>query len=248
MRDANRQAAAARPSLPALRGDAARLRRHPRPVADRHLHLRRRAAPSCNTTAAPSKSGAAPRSPARPTTNSPRTRTSSCSTARRPTRSLLAEVLASGQPVRDVERIVERADGRRVIVSINIDPLRDASGEVVGAVNCFLRHHRAQARRRRAGAFAPARARAGAAAGGDLRARRHRHFRARRPTAASCASTRRSAPSPATAASDLLAERAVPPHPSRRHRARPRRPSASRSPASWNSIRSRSASCARTAA
>ncbi len=53
-------------------------------------------------------------------------------------RSLVAEVLSTGTAVRDVERMVERADGTRIIVSINIDPLRDANGELVGAVNCFL--------------------------------------------------------------------------------------------------------------
>src|SRR5215471_11888078 len=53
-------------------------------------------------------------------------------------RSLVAEVLATGKPVRDVERIVEHADGSTLIVSVNIDPLRNAKGELVGAVNCFL--------------------------------------------------------------------------------------------------------------
>jgi PAS domain S-box-containing protein len=53
-------------------------------------------------------------------------------------RSMMTEVLESGTPVRDVERIVERADGTRLIVSVNIDPLRNAKGELVGAVNCFL--------------------------------------------------------------------------------------------------------------
>lgn len=53
-------------------------------------------------------------------------------------RSMMAEVLASGTPVRDAERIVERSDDSRLIVSINIDPLRDAKGNLVGAVNCFL--------------------------------------------------------------------------------------------------------------
>src|SRR5262245_32497409 len=53
-------------------------------------------------------------------------------------RSLVAEVLATGTPVRDVERIVEHVDGSRLFVSVNIDPLRNAKGEVVGAVNCFL--------------------------------------------------------------------------------------------------------------
>ena len=53
-------------------------------------------------------------------------------------RSLVAEVLATGKPVRDVERIVEHADGTTLIVSVNIDPLRNSKGELVGAVNCFL--------------------------------------------------------------------------------------------------------------
>jgi len=53
-------------------------------------------------------------------------------------RSMMTEVLESGTPVRDVERIVERADGTRLSVSVNIDPLRNAKGELVGAVNCFL--------------------------------------------------------------------------------------------------------------
>jgi PAS domain S-box-containing protein len=53
-------------------------------------------------------------------------------------RSLLAEVLATGTPMRDAERMVVRPDGTQVIVSVNIDPLRNAKGEVVGAVNCFL--------------------------------------------------------------------------------------------------------------
>ena len=53
-------------------------------------------------------------------------------------RSLVAEVLATGRPVRDVERIIEHADGATLIVSVNIDPLRNAKGELVGAVSCFL--------------------------------------------------------------------------------------------------------------
>ena len=39
---------------------------------------------------------------------------------------MVAEVLDSGTPVRDVERIVEHADGTRLTVSVNIDPLRNA--------------------------------------------------------------------------------------------------------------------------
>ncbi len=53
-------------------------------------------------------------------------------------RSELAEVLTTGKPARDVERIVERWDGSRVTVSLNIDPLRDGDGEMIGAVHCFL--------------------------------------------------------------------------------------------------------------
>ena len=41
-------------------------------------------------------------------------------------------------PVRDVERLIKRDDGSELIVSINIDPLRNAKGELVGAVNCFM--------------------------------------------------------------------------------------------------------------
>jgi len=53
-------------------------------------------------------------------------------------RSMVSEVLETGEPVRDVERIVEHADGTRLVVSVNIDPLRNMKGELVGAVNCFL--------------------------------------------------------------------------------------------------------------
>jgi PAS domain S-box-containing protein len=54
------------------------------------------------------------------------------------TRSLIAEVLATGTPMRDVERIIERPDGSRMTVSVSIDPLRNVAGEVVGAVGCFV--------------------------------------------------------------------------------------------------------------
>lgn len=52
-------------------------------------------------------------------------------------RPLLAEVLETGKPFRDAERLVVRSDGKELIVSINIDPLRDAKGKIIGAVNCF---------------------------------------------------------------------------------------------------------------
>ena len=56
----------------------------------------------------------------------------------KPADSLLSDVLATGVPVRNVERLIEHADGSRVVASINIDPLRNTKGEVIGAVECFL--------------------------------------------------------------------------------------------------------------
>ena len=53
-------------------------------------------------------------------------------------RSLLADVLATGIAVRDEERMVTRDDGEQMFVSVNIDPLRNAKGELAGAVNCFM--------------------------------------------------------------------------------------------------------------
>ncbi|MGN6512800.1 MAG: PAS domain S-box protein, partial [Lysobacteraceae bacterium] len=49
----------------------------------------------------------------------------------------LAEVLATGVPVRDREVELERADGSRRIVLANVDPVRDPQGRLVGAVQCF---------------------------------------------------------------------------------------------------------------
>jgi PAS domain S-box-containing protein len=52
--------------------------------------------------------------------------------------SLVERVLATGEPIRDAERRVRRPDGSEVYVSINIDPLRNARGDFVGIINCFL--------------------------------------------------------------------------------------------------------------
>ena len=52
--------------------------------------------------------------------------------------SLVEHVLATGEPVRDAEMRVERPDGSEVFVTVNIDPLRNARGDLVGVVNCFL--------------------------------------------------------------------------------------------------------------
>ena len=53
-------------------------------------------------------------------------------------RSPLADVLATGLPVRDVERRVRRPDGSEIVVAINIEPLRNARGDLVGAVDCII--------------------------------------------------------------------------------------------------------------
>jgi PAS domain-containing protein len=49
----------------------------------------------------------------------------------------MAQVLRTGQPARDMEIVIERPDGSRVPVLVNIDPLFDDHGELIGAVNCF---------------------------------------------------------------------------------------------------------------
>jgi PAS domain S-box-containing protein len=52
-------------------------------------------------------------------------------------RSRLAEVLKTGQAVRDEEVTVVRADGTQVVVQLNIDPLFNAQGNMVGAITCI---------------------------------------------------------------------------------------------------------------
>jgi hypothetical protein len=49
----------------------------------------------------------------------------------------MAEALRNGTPARDQKVTIERPDGSRVNVLVNIDPLYDNDGVLVGAVNCF---------------------------------------------------------------------------------------------------------------
>jgi PAS domain S-box-containing protein len=51
--------------------------------------------------------------------------------------SAMAEVLRTGIEARDLEVVIERPDGLRITVSVNIVPLRNADGELIGAINCF---------------------------------------------------------------------------------------------------------------
>lgn len=50
----------------------------------------------------------------------------------------MAMALRTGQSFRDVEAIVERPDGSRIWAAVNIDPLFDDAGRIIGAVNCFM--------------------------------------------------------------------------------------------------------------
>jgi PAS domain S-box-containing protein len=50
----------------------------------------------------------------------------------------MAEVVAGTlSEVRDGEVVIERPDGTRVIVVVNIRPLKNQDGEITGAINCF---------------------------------------------------------------------------------------------------------------
>ena len=69
-----------------------------------------------------------------------------------PDQTPLARVVASGEPVRNVEMHVVRPDGTRVVLLANADPLFDEQGRLVGGVNCVqditaLKDHEQRLRR-----------------------------------------------------------------------------------------------------
>ena len=49
----------------------------------------------------------------------------------------MAHVLRTGEAVHGKEAEVERPDGSRVIAMVHIDPVIDAAGNMIGAINCF---------------------------------------------------------------------------------------------------------------
>src|SRR5712675_899020 len=49
----------------------------------------------------------------------------------------MADVLASGQGLRDQEIIIERPGGARIVALVNIEAIKDRFGRVAGAVNVF---------------------------------------------------------------------------------------------------------------
>jgi len=54
-----------------------------------------------------------------------------------PGESPVAQVLRTGQAVRDLESVMERPDGTRIALLSTIEPVFDASGSLVGAVSSF---------------------------------------------------------------------------------------------------------------
>ena len=79
-----------------------------------------------------------------PTTGEPRTRFCAAfrivdcdGAAISPDQSPMAQVLSTGQPVRDRELVMEREDGERLTILANADPIFDEQGNLVGGVNCF---------------------------------------------------------------------------------------------------------------
>jgi PAS domain S-box-containing protein len=49
----------------------------------------------------------------------------------------MGDVLRTGVPVRNQEVVIERPDGTRIIVLVNIEAIKDNAGAIVGAINCF---------------------------------------------------------------------------------------------------------------
>jgi two-component sensor histidine kinase len=49
----------------------------------------------------------------------------------------MAIALRTGEPQRDMEVMIERPDGSRIVASVQIDTLKDRYGRVQGAINCF---------------------------------------------------------------------------------------------------------------
>ncbi len=54
-----------------------------------------------------------------------------------PEQSPMAVVLQTGEPRRNQEAVIERPDGSRITVIVNIDAIRNTAGEIIGAVNAF---------------------------------------------------------------------------------------------------------------
>jgi PAS domain S-box-containing protein len=49
----------------------------------------------------------------------------------------MGDVLRTGVPVHNQQVVIERPDGSRIIVLVNIEAIKDNAGTIVGAINCF---------------------------------------------------------------------------------------------------------------
>jgi PAS domain-containing protein len=49
----------------------------------------------------------------------------------------MARAMATGESFDGVEAVVQNPDGKRWVARVNVAPLRDDKGSVVGAINCF---------------------------------------------------------------------------------------------------------------
>ncbi|MGB7079510.1 MAG: HWE histidine kinase domain-containing protein [Xanthobacteraceae bacterium] len=54
-----------------------------------------------------------------------------------PQQTPMARALLAGESFEDVEAVVQNSDGKRWVARVNVAPLRDDEGSVVGAINCF---------------------------------------------------------------------------------------------------------------
>jgi len=49
----------------------------------------------------------------------------------------MADAIHTGRSHREMEVVIEQPSGRRIHTRVNIDPIRDETGEIIGAINCF---------------------------------------------------------------------------------------------------------------
>ncbi|MDR3465988.1 MAG: PAS domain S-box protein [Xanthobacteraceae bacterium] len=50
----------------------------------------------------------------------------------------MADALQTGRSCRNTEVVIERPSGHRLHAHVNVDPIRDEAGQIVGAINCLL--------------------------------------------------------------------------------------------------------------
>jgi PAS domain S-box-containing protein len=50
----------------------------------------------------------------------------------------MARAVLAGESFEGAEAVVRNPDGRRWVARVNVAPMRDAGGQVVGGINCFL--------------------------------------------------------------------------------------------------------------